>query len=417
MNPRVNVPDRSGFDDVERVTALDRYSVEVRLRRPYAPAVQTFFALTANVPYPILPAHKIPDPSALEHPPFDAHDVGLGPYRLVRWARGDRLVFAANPNYWRGPPKIAKIEVPIVPDQTSEFNLFRTGAIDLTGLTGDVQLLQEMEKLSGVRLQFYDLNSFQFLLFQLERPVFRDIRVRRAIAVGVDRSWFMRHFRGVFYTPAEGDRLPGTLGYDPALRQPTYDPVRAGALLDAAGWRMRGTFREKHGERLSLELVTTTLPAPQRGSVLLQAALRQIGIEARVRTMQSAVLYAPLGSGGILASGRFDLFRNGWLPGGVDDDSYLWRCDTRPPAGENYGRICDPDIDRWAKTALASTDANMQAAIYRNIQRRLIRDTDVIFLGFSRGAYATRASLHGFKPSRIGRSLWNPWEWHWTNQT
>jgi len=415
MNPRVNVPDRSGFDDVERVVARDHYTVEVRLRHPYAPAIETFFALSANVPYPILPAHKIASATVLEHPPFDAHDVGLGPYRLVKWARGDRLVFEANPKYWRGPPKIARIELPIVPNQNAEFNLFRTGAIDLTGLTGDVQLLQEMQKLSGVRIQFYDLNLIRYLVLQRERPIFRDIRIRQALVAALDRPNFMRRLRGVFYSPGDGDRLPGALGYDPTLHQPGYDLARAGALLDAAGWTMHGTFREKNGERLSLELVTTTVPSAQRGAVLLQAALRQAGIEVRVRSIASSVLYAPLGAGGTLQGGRFDLFLNGWLPGGVDDDSYLWRCDTRPPAGENYGRICDADIDRWAKTALASTDSNVQAAMYRNIQRRLVRDTDIIFLGFSRGAYATRTSLAGFKPSRIGRSLWNSWEWHWTN--
>jgi peptide/nickel transport system substrate-binding protein len=414
MDPRINVPDRSGFEDVAQVRARDDYTVQVHLARPYSPALETFFALSANVPYPILPAHEIKSLSVLQHPPFDAHNISLGPYRLVRWARGDRLVFEANPHYWRGPPKIARIDVPIVPDQTSEFNLFRTGAIDLTGLTGDVQLLQEMQKLPNVRIQFYDLNFFLYITLQMERPVFRDIRVRQAIVAALDRPALMRRYRGVFYTRGDGDRLPGAIGFDPTLRQPPYDPARAAALLDAAGWTKHGAFREKNGERLTLDLVTTPLPAPLRGSLLLQAALRQVGIDVRIRTLAVSVLDAPLGAGGTLAAGQFDIFRNGWLPGGVDDDSYLWRCDTRPPQGENYGRICDADIDRWAKTALASTDPVVQATMYRNIQRRLVRDTDVIFLGFSRGAYAARSNLAGFRPSRIGRSFWNPWEWHWT---
>lgn len=86
-NPRNNVPDRSGFDDVASVVALGPYDVEVRLRRPFSPALATFFSDGANDPYPILPAHLLASLPQLNDAAYNGRPIGLGPYRLERWER------------------------------------------------------------------------------------------------------------------------------------------------------------------------------------------------------------------------------------------------------------------------------------------------------------------------------------------
>jgi len=82
MDPRNNVPDRSGFDDIASVRAHGPYEVEIKLRRPYSPALATFFSYGANDPYAILPAHLLEHARELNDAPYNGHPIGLGPYRL-----------------------------------------------------------------------------------------------------------------------------------------------------------------------------------------------------------------------------------------------------------------------------------------------------------------------------------------------
>ncbi|MDB5029195.1 MAG: hypothetical protein JWO66_2884, partial [Candidatus Eremiobacteraeota bacterium] len=91
--------------------------------------------------------------------------------------------------------------------------------------------------------------------------------------------------------------------------------------------------------------------------------------------------------------------------------SYLFRCDTRPPNGDNFGSICDPEIERAARTELDAVDPAVEAAADRALTRRLVDRTYLIFLGFNQEAVAYRDDLLGVLPSVTGQHLWNSWAW------
>jgi len=417
MNPRNNVPDRSGFDDVAFVRARGSYDVTVRLRRPYSPALATFFSAGANDPYPILPAHILAQETQLNTVAYNEHPVGLGPYRLVSWVHGSRLVLAADPHFRRGTPPIARIDVTIVPDSNTEITLWQSGALDylnVRGLAGGRAMLTGARNVRDARQVLADHYQFNYVMFNVGRGPLRDRAVRRAIVRGVDVGRLEKTVRGDLYRPGDGDRLPGQFAYDPALRQATYDPVAANRLLDAAGWRRQGDTRRKNGMPLTLEIV---VPANSSGAdrfaLQLQSQLAQLGIRAPIKTYQYDLLFAPAQEGGIYASGRFDLAFYGWQPGEDADHSYLFRCDTRPPNGENYGRICDPLIDRNAALELGSTNPAVQIRADRAMLHELDAQSDLLFLGFDREALFARRDLLGIEPSVLGRHFWNIEQWHW----
>jgi ABC-type oligopeptide transport system substrate-binding subunit len=124
-------------------------------------------------------------------------------------------------------------------------------------------------------------------------------------------------------------------------------------------------------------------------------------------------LLASAAEGGVYASGRFDLSFYGWQPNEDADHSYLFRCDTRPPNGENYGRICDPAIDRDARIELESIDPAAQVAADRDMLRELDAQSDVLFLGFDRELLFTPRELRGVKSSVLGEHYWNLEDWSW----
>lgn len=413
MDPAVNVPDRSGYDDVAWVRADAPDRVTVRLKAPYSPAVATFFALSANEPYPLLPEHVLKNEKDLNRSAFNGHPIGLGPFRVASWDRGNRVVLERYDRYFRGKPPLKRIIMRIIPDHGAQLVAWRTGELDYLGMTGDPVLTDAVLRLPRTKVTIYARNTFQYLLMQQEHGPLSDPRLRAALVTAIDRATIMRRVRGEYHLAGDGDRLPGQFAYDSTIHQRRYDPIRAARLFDASGWQLTDGKRVKNGVPLELTLAIGTSPSSRRFAVLLQEQLATLGVAIWIRSYIGSVLYS-VNSSGILPGAKFDLYFGGWDPGGVHDDSYLWRCDTRPPAGANFSRICDPEIDRNAKIELATTDSTVEANADRAILRRLIAGSFVLFLGFLNGAIATREGLEDIKPSAIVRSNWNAWEWHWT---
>jgi peptide/nickel transport system substrate-binding protein len=417
MNPRNVVPDRTGFDHVRSVRALDRYTVQVTLTQPFSPFVSSCFTMAANDPYPLLPAHLLQGKPDLNRDPYNAAPVGLGPYKLASWERGSRIVLTANRDYFRGVPAIPRIEIAIVPDPNTVATLWKGGSLDL--VIGRVQLgrqfLDALRTRRDAHVVMQPHNEFDFVMFNLAHPPLDDPRVRRAIAQGIDRTRIMRDLNGELWANGESDRLPGQFAYDAAIVQPRYDPAAAARLLDAAGWlRSPDGTRRKHGKTLALDFVATTeSKTTGRFGLFVQQDLRTLGVPVELRSYNYNQIWATRAEKGIFQTGRFDLAFSGWQPNDVADHSYLFRCDTRPPNGDNMGGICDPAIDRAARDELGATDPAREAAADRAIARRLVAQTDVIFLGFNQEAVAYRDGLLGIAPAMSGQHLWNAWSWRW----
>jgi peptide/nickel transport system substrate-binding protein len=419
MNPENSVPDRTGFDHVASVGALDPYTVQVRLTRPFSPFVASCFTMAANDPYPLLPAHLLLGKHDLNRDPYNAAPVGLGPYKLVRWDRGSRIVLGADEHYFRGTPAIPRIEIAIVPDINTVATLWKAGSVDFVParVQSGRSFLDAVRTRRDARVVLKPHYEFDYVQLNLAHPPLDDVRVRRALAMGIDRERIMRDLNGELSVPGETDRLPGQFAYDSTIVQPRYDPAAAARLLDAAGWRLAadGT-RRKNGRPLSFEFVATTeSKTTERFGLLAQQQLVKIGIRSEIKAYNYNVIWAGKREGGIFQNGRFDLSYTGWQPNGVPDHSYLFRCDSRPPNGDNYGSICDPVVDRAARTELDATDPAAEAAGDRALTRRLVEQTDVIFLGFNKEGVAYRDDLEGIVPSVTGQHLWNAWAWKWTH--
>jgi peptide/nickel transport system substrate-binding protein len=420
MNPRNDVPDRSGFDDIASVSTPSAYDVVVRLKRPYSPAVATFFTTGANDPYAILPAHLLARYSDINNVPFNGAPIGLGPYRLVSWERGSRILLQADPHFRRGAPHIARVVFTIAPDENTTLTLWQSHALDLfpvRGFAGSRSVIDGARTVAGAREYRSDHYQFDYMLLNTSRGPLRERAVREAVVRGIDGARVERDVRGELSRPGDGDRLPGQFAYDPHLHQAPYDPASAARLLDAAGWTLRAGVRERNGVPLVLDIVGPSgSPGSDRTNLLVQAALSKLGIRTNIKNYQYNVLFAGAADGGIYAGGRFDLSVYGWQPNEDADHSYLFRCDTRPPNGENYGRICDPAIDRDARVELESADPAVQAAADRGLLRELDAQSDVLWLGFDRELLFAPRELTGVKPSVLGAHYWNLEDWSWKQQ-
>ncbi len=404
LDPRNPVRSHEGYDLIDRAWAPNAYTVVFHLRHAWAPAVMTYFSYGFS-PQFVLPAHVLSTQSPLAQAPFDAApSVVDGPYRFVSWWRGEGLRLAANPRYWRGTPRVKYLDLRIIPDPSTNLVMLQSGQLDWN-LVAPVQwaLLRGRPHLRFVQVPTAVVAG---IAINVTHPPLDDVRVRRAIAMSVDRAGITRRITLGRYPVTDMLQPQFSWAYDPHVREPAYDPARADALLDAAGWR-RGSdgMRRKNGQ--PMQLVYVAFPETASGvriATEVQEELERRGIDVSIKSISNAQLFLPLT--GTLATGNFDLAYVPWTMGADPDDSSVLGCH----APSNYMRWCDPQVDALEREALAATSQAQRKALYGRIAQIVAAAVPVLYLFNAEYIYAYGDRLHGFSPNAF-LPTWNAYAW------
>ena len=397
-NPNTAVPDTSAVADIARWEAPTPDRLVVHLRRPSAPFVASFLTLGANDPFAILPRHVAGRLASLDRSSLDTHPVGLGPFRLKRWVRGDRLQFERNPWYWRGPAASARIDVAVVPSAQTRLVLLRAGALDIAEVTGfGVDVARGV---AGVRVVARTTNVVDYLQFNLRSAALRDVRIRRGIATALNRAKLASAvYRG---TLEPSDSLQSDPRYRTPSTLPPYDPVKARATLGSArpvlDFAIASDWRNSAG-----------------AAVQIASDLAAVGVTAHIQPYTEGEFWGPKDRGGILESAKYDLALTSWSPALDPDRSYLFGCAAVPPGGGNSMAYCDRAYDADEAAGSSVYETVRRAPFYRRAGTRLVRAVPIVPLGFERRTYALQGRLAGFRPNPMGRDFWNAWELHTTS--
>lgn len=400
---------KTGWDDIASVTAVGDDEVRFKLKKIYAPAISTFFCESGR--YPVLSAHALAKRPDLSRAAFE-NPVGTGPFRIVRWTRGKSIELAANPGYWRGRPKLDGIEYRIAPDDAAAVALLRAHEAD-GWLRVPSALYDELKGVPGYRLQTSPTLSYVHLDLNQENRLFADVRVRRAIAAAVDRDAISAAVGGAGADPAWSDVSPLSWAYDGKAKRQKPDLAHARVLLKSAGWTAGpGNTLRKDGQTLGFTLSTASdSPTAQAIEALVQQELRAAGIETTIKDYPSSQFFAPYGSGGILANGRYDAAIFSWTGGADPDDSDEYMCAQIPPNGQNDLYWCDDKMDAAERGALSTYDRTVRKRYYALTQAELASQSATIVLCFERQATLTTPTLRGFTPAPSTSNNWDSWEW------
>jgi peptide/nickel transport system substrate-binding protein len=411
MNSANDVVSRHGYDYVRSLDTPNATTVVVRLKERFAPFVDTFFA-ESDQPYDILPASVLATSPDMNHIDFNAAPTKSdGPFRFVAWHRGDSVDLIANPSFFRGAPKITRVHIAFVPDENTATNLLRTHEIDYI-YQPTINTYPVLSTLPDARVVFNNMNGYEGMMFNLSHPVVADPRVRRAIAMGIDKASLAARLTHGQEKVATEDLPDWMWAYDHGVQAVQYDPTAARALLAQAGWKPGpdGIVR-KNGVPMQLLLVTDTQTATHRDeSLLVQAALRRIGVGVSVKYYPQDILYAPAGMGGIVHGGKFDLVFWPWFAGVDPDDSSQFTCRNIPPYGYNDSRYCNPEMESAQQAALTHYGRVMRAGAYARVESLLARDNPLVFFWWNRTQEAISVDFKGFAPNPTVES-WNAWQW------
>jgi len=407
-DPKSNFVSASLYSAIAKIETPDDRTVVMRLRVPWADATTQLFVNGQNGS--ILPQHVLEKIDDLSRSSFESAPVGSGPYVLDRWERGNRIVLRANPSYFRGKPHIDRIDVDFVPDQTTLGIRMRTGELDFSPQLTPViaRQLTDVARLRQAIVPQYTALQFDV---NTKAPPFDDVRVRQAFVVAVDRERLARTAYHGLATPADDLVPPQSPFYrsDPHVVR-AGDPKRAAALLDAAGWKLGPDgIRRKAGVSLATALAFPIGYAPiAAAAVQVQATWRALGIDATLRPIQSALLYAPTG---ILASGDFGIALVIFGYATSPDRAMNVTTGGLPPSGCNYAHVSDPQIDALTESARRTYDFARRKAIYAKISS-IVRDRALLVpVVWVENEYAYDKGLTGLRPEPVNSDFWNVSSW------
>lgn len=390
----------TSVEPYRRIASLktpDRYTVVIRLRRPWNAAVRTLFA-QADYVYGILPKHAFGD-TAVVGSPWENMPFGTGPFRVKTWLRGDRIILEPNP-YYKPRPKLRQIVLRIVPNLNSNFIALQSRLVDVSTLTAE-NAVAAMQ-ISGIRVLRIPENATRLLYLQTQAVPTNDVRVRMAIAHALDYGALAGAWRNQY--PAATSFLPPPIVQWKSVAIPAYrhDPGLAGRLLDAAGWRLRDGTRSKNGTPLGgLIGVNSEDPINVRIATLVQAQLASAGMQFSIKANPVRVWFSP---DGLLRNGKAAIAGETWVGGSDPEQSLNFRCVQAVKGDENHSFYCSKRFEALFDDQTSTASLAQRESDFNAIQVLIHNDVPVIPLYYEDRLLGVSDRVTGYRLNM----LWIP---------
>lgn len=397
MDDRTASPLRSLYESIVSLQTPSPYTVVVHLRKSSLATIQDVFVAGLGF---IVPEHVLRSVGNIRRADFNSHPVGTGPYSVRAWKRGDRIDLSANAHYFLGAPRIRDLRVLFEPAPATRAALLKTGAVDIASV--GVSALRELRG-APVRVVRTRSNDVFYVDLNTRAAPLEDQAVREALALALDRA-----------------RIAGLLGVEPAyglmppspgVRAPgaSMSVEKANALLRRAGW-VSGSdgIRRRAGEVLRVDLLYTPGPAMERTALLVQQAWSRIGVRTTLRALPYGALF---GEHGLVYMGRYAAALDGLGITRAGDITQIIGSSSTPPAGFNYSRYDNPQVDSWLARADATGDSRVRTQLYARVHRAIRRDVPVIPLFWGTYERVVNRRVHGFEPEPVVSDFWNVATW------
>jgi peptide/nickel transport system substrate-binding protein len=374
LDPKNLSPHRSIYGVISRIETPDPQTVIFHLKEPFAPFI---VGMTRG----IVPAGT----GARGYDPVP----GAGAYKVDDFRMDEAISLSRHESYYGGPPAIAKVAVKFQSDSNVRFLELKKGSVNFVLNGIDPDLLPAAMKTPGLAIEEAEGSNVSYLGFNLRDPVLSDIRVRRAIAMAIDRETIVRTIWKGHADLADSILARGFWAHAEGLPRIRHDPAEAMRLLDAAGLSDPDGAGPK--TRFSLSYKTSQNELRRRIAAVIQEQLRLIGISVEVQSLEWGSFFSDI------KKGNFQLYSLTWV-GIADPDifHYAFHSSQVPPEGANRGRYANPEIDGLLAAGRRESSREKRKAIYRKVQEILSRDLPVFPLWVNRNILIRDGRLSGF---------------------
>jgi peptide/nickel transport system substrate-binding protein len=401
----------STLSAMESIEAVGDYEVVIRLTSP-----QPFFPNESLAVYHIMPEHiwRDQEPISTELIQFQGK-IGTGAYKLIDVVPGESYTFAANPDYFRGAPKVENVIAKIVKDRTQQFNQLRTGDASAVlsavppALVDEIGSSDEIEIATGP-----DFFSYVFYT-NGSRPPFDNVDVRRAIAAAIDVEALIDTVllgRGTALPLSfRHPQIPGAINIPHS-----YDPEQAKALLESAGLTDSNGdgIREFEGQETDFAILCdVNNPVEVRSTEIISEWLADVGIGSHQNCIDidtSVSLIWP--NFGAIPNPDYDLAIWGWSGVPQTRQGFIRRMvdgDLETYGGANLTGMSDPELDAITAEYVTSVDPARNEELNVQLQERFAEVLPFIPLMSPAGHFAYRPADYDGWVYVLGNGIMSVW--------
>jgi ABC-type transport system substrate-binding protein len=383
MNPRNLSPRIPDYEPVKDVQVIDTLTVRIVYSRLYSPAIGTWGM-------GILPAHLLnaqalareatrrgqnPADFTMRQSNFSRHPIGCGPFVFSEWKSDQHIILKRFDDYWEGPANYTQYAMRIIPDPLTQEMEFYAGTVD----NYDVLPHQVARLSKDDRFQHFSGASFgyTYIGYNLRRPPFDDVRVRRALGMAIDTKKIIAYVLYGQGEPITGPFVKQTDYYNHDIAPLPYDPQGALKLLAEAGYIRGGDgYLQKNGKRLAFTLITNN-DNPLRKAILAiaQDAWKKIGIQVETDLLEWSVFVQKRVN--LL---DFDALILAWSMS-IDPDLFqIWHSSQSGKYQLNFVGFSDPEADDLIIKIRQEYDHQRQVAYCHRLHEIIARAQPYTFL-------------------------------------
>lgn len=369
LNPNTNTRLRGDFSVISEVQVKDPGTVYFRLQKPFSP-LPVFMSYTAG----IVPKHVLDNQDINTASDFNSKEpIGTGPFMIKEYVSGSYVTLVANPNYFRGKPKLDSLTFKIVPDINTITAQLNTGELEFAKITPNVT--DSVANNSDLTMYNANFMNWSYVGPNLTNPLFQDKRVRQAMAFGIDRQAINTAVGGGTFTLSSGP-IPPFLKpwHDDSLQPYAYDPNKASQLLADAGWTPGSDgILQKDGQPFRFKFAWGKNPLTDSTGVVVQQYLKKMGMDAQADPQEwNAYIQR-------FENRDYEMLLDGWVAP-YDPDVFSYFHSSAAKGGKNITLYSNSDVDALLEQGRAETDTAKRLTIYNKLQAQLYDDQPTVFL-------------------------------------
>lgn len=360
---------------IDNIEVVDENTIKIHTSEPFAPLLAHLSHKTASIISKKYYEEKGDD--GFYNP------VGTGPYKYKDWKVGDRITLEANNNYFGHKPSIKYIVIRAIPEENSSVIGLETGEIDMTAdLSAESRrlVLNNSELLykenSGISVNYVGLNTAKGIL--------KDKDVRRAIAMGINRDAIIKSILLDSVEKANSFIAPGTFGYTPEAKTLEYNPEEAKKII-----------KEKGLVGSKLTIGVSNSPIRMQMSEIIQAQLKEIGLDVTVESLEWGAFLTATGRGDL------DMFSLAWGPSTYDGDYGYYPNFHSSQLGSagNRSQYVNSEMDKLLDAAKKEIDVEKRKELYKQVANIIYTDVPVIPMYYANNTVASTKYVEGMKPT------------------
>lgn len=368
---------------IQEINVVDSLTVQFKLKSPSSHFLD-------NVACPYFSAILSPKALSRLDVRFGDSPVGTGPFKFKSWKKDEQIILEKYYDYWNAPPKINQVSYKIIPDLNDRIMGLKQGKLDIiTGLSASSA--NNLYYDSEINVITQPIPATVFLGFNCHAQPFDDIRIRQAICSALDIHSMVSSLSRGFASVAQGPLPPTVFGFEPSIKQSSYNIEKAIELIKDAG------YPKNIKAKLSYFVQTDTLRANPIAQYI-KSQLKKIGVHVEIQPYNNWSHYREE----ILLKGKTDLFLDGWPVFTAFADNFL-QVLFYSKSKYNFFNYSNPDVDKLLYQARYTLSKQTRKQVYDKVQHIIVDKVPAVFLSHPTMGFAVRNHVKNFEtdPSMV----------------